>query len=49
MLSRYVSVSLAYCDEGDIDAVKRDGIAAQVWLSATSNDGRWLLAFGAGP
>jgi hypothetical protein len=48
-ISRHLAFSAAYCDEGDIDSVRRDGVTAQAWLMTTSHDRKWLLGFGAGP
>ncbi|BDU72718.1 hypothetical protein [Mesoterricola silvestris] len=48
-LSRHVDLSFTYCDEGGIDAARRDGVAAQVWLSTRTPDRAWMLGFGAGP
>ncbi len=47
-LTRYVDATLTYCDEGGIDAARRDGVTLQVWVSKRSPRG-WLLGFGAGP
>lgn len=46
---RHLAFSTSYCDEGDIDSVRRDGVAVQAWLMAPSHDRKWLLGFGAGP
>lgn len=48
-LEGHFDLSVGYFDEGGLDSVRRDGIAAQVWLSQRSADGRWLIGFGAGP
>lgn len=48
-LSQHLAWSVAYCDEGGIDAARKDGVAVQGWLVAPSADRKWLLAFGAGP
>jgi hypothetical protein len=47
-VTRYIDVSLAYCDEGNIDSVKRDGVTPQLWLATRSTQG-WLVGFGVGP
>jgi hypothetical protein len=43
----HLDLSLAYADEGGIDAAKRDGLAATAW--AAVRPGRWMLAAGVGP
>jgi len=48
-LGSQVDMSIGYFDEGGLDSVRRDGIAAQAWFSQRSADGRWLIGFGAGP
>lgn len=47
-LTKFVDISMTYCDEGDIDSVKRDGLTPQIWLTTRSFRG-WLLGFGVGP
>ncbi len=47
-LTKHVDATLTYCDEGGIDAARRDGVTPQVWVSKRSSRG-WLLGFGAGP
>lgn len=48
-LARHVELSFTYCDEGGIDAARRDGLAAQIWLTTRRPAGGWLLGFGMGP
>lgn len=48
-LSRHLDLSFTYCDEGGIDTARRDGVAAQLWLSTRTPDRAWLLSFGMGP
>ncbi|NTV76270.1 MAG: hypothetical protein HGA66_18965, partial [Holophaga sp.] len=48
-LTRHVDLSVTYCDEGGIDAARRDGVAVQLWLSTRSAERDWLLSVGAGP
>lgn len=46
--TKYIDASLTYCDEGNIDSVKRDGVTPQVWFSKRSSD-LFVLSFGIGP
>lgn len=48
-LEGHFGLSIGYFDEGGLDSVRRDGIAAQIWFSQRSADDRWLIGFGAGP
>ncbi|WP_306599614.1 hypothetical protein [Geothrix sp. 21YS21S-2] len=48
-LARNVDVSVTYCDEGGIDAARRDGLSVQAWLSTRSANRDWMLSVGIGP
>lgn len=41
--------SAAWINEGHLPGHHRDGVTGQLWLRVPFNDGRFVLAFGAGP
>lgn len=47
-LSRHIDGTLAWINEGDARLVRRNGIAAQVWLTRGFSDNRFTLGVGGG-
>ena len=48
-LSPYVDITGSILDEGDAKAIKRQGVAGQLWLTRTFFDQRASVGIGAGP
>jgi hypothetical protein len=48
-LQPYLDITGSIIDEGDAKAIKRQGVAGQVWLTRTFLDQRASVGIGAGP
>lgn len=48
-LMRYASGTISYVDEGESSALRRHGVAGQLWLERAFFHDTWTLGVGAGP